>query len=267
MAMKIEKIAEGKKKEGRPGLIGAAGLGAGALTTRISWLPLTGRKKVYHATLKERLKGIKREGIRPKYSTTGAIAAKGIKGLKGIPEEALGISGKLAKGGIYVTADPRTARMMAYIRDPDLWAALGFRRFKKGKILRIAMDYDKWKRMKPDVEFIREFSRRIPKGMKDPTKVREEIISALDPEFYEKAKIQAARGTQRIEPSEILDVSKASERAKRVFRKSPKYIKKYPRRFSKGLVGAIAGLAAMGYGGKKVYQAIKKPGVNRNTDK
>ncbi|KKN31756.1 hypothetical protein LCGC14_0820710 [marine sediment metagenome] len=258
MGMMIEKIARKKESVKETGSIKkpVIAIVSGSVIAKASWPALTGRKKVYHGTTRKAFEGIKREGIRPKY--VGGAS-------RGLPQPE-----KLVRGRVYVTEKPRIGRLMMHQAlhpkaarriERTGWEAAGkfitmqYRTPKRGKLLTVMMDYDKWKKMKADPEMLAAMDFDVALDVATGGKIPQKVPPGHP--MYKQIKAVSAHGRQIISPSEIRGASKVRERAARVLKNLPKYIKKYPGRFSLAVAGTLAGSGLVGYGIKGIAEKFR----------
>jgi hypothetical protein len=179
---------------------------------------IMGTQRVYHGTTADRWKEIRKAGLDPKFGGTGAAAHAGSEKFKGG-----------SKGRVHVTRSKGTARFFADFGKGHTG--------KKGKIIPINMDYDKYLRMEADPDII---------GVNAPKPLQRYL---------------GTRGTEKVTPEEIKG-STATLRAKAKNRlgKLPGYVRKHPGRFGLGLAGLGAGAYLAQKGARNLVERRKSNG-------
>lgn len=237
--------------------VGGIGVGLGLLaTTKKSHL--TGREVRWHSTDKSNIKSIKEGGIKSKFAADPNNITNKI--VKDVP-----ISEK--EGLVYLAKKKNLANAVGRTRDTFAQGKAG-----KSKTLKVVFDYDELKKRKKVANpELRGFDK---KGW---GKYRLSILKEDLPNIGEKlkegglveklTKIVSDIEYNNLGPkgTDVLkgDVSAKNIKGSKYFEKNSakkiaNYIKNNPKRFTKQAVKGAVGIAAVGYGVKKLYDANKK---------
>jgi len=196
----FEKSAR-KKDDDHPDIETAGGLVLG----RGAKHQILGTKRMYHGTTEDRARLIRQQGLDPAKGGTGAGAHVGSQYFS-----------ERSRGKIHATGNIPTAFMFSRIGAKKTG--------EKGRVLRLNVDYDRYRRMEVDPDMAGAF----------------------------RSKYLGARTTEPITIHEIKgSEARFSDKARRRLRRLPEYIRHNPGRFGLGIgrtLGAGALLALGGHG-------------------
>jgi len=243
----LQKLARemSEAEKARAALAGAGATGAGLAAVRPAKERITGRMKLFHGTTPEAAQRIRAEGLRPA-SATGA---------KGITEEVLGKE-IASKPLVYMHPSKLTAKTyqeQAKALAEGGWEGVQARRAEAavdplGTLL--AKPKGVVEAQLPYTEYAKKFRANPETGGSVLGSLRKGIdpISHIDLAHRTKTieggvspqHIVGGKGFQRLGKREVIN-----------------YAKKHPGRFASGIGLGLGGAAALGYGGKKLFDVAR----------
>ena len=287
----FEKVARNIDKESNKEKIQTAGTAvAGAKMIHSSKDRVLGQKTLYHGTSSKNWESIKKEGIKANRGGQGASSLIDNKGYIENSQNKVHLTGSKIKARMYAGLDKATESMKGtpemqrfselkkkhiapgqtqpsftsysdmeeYNKANQAYAKKLFseslKRKNQGKLMKVKMGYDKYKKMEIDPDeaggvIMREFG----DGIK--SKKGKALLESI-------AKHQASRGSFDIGKDEIVGLHKTSKRLKNTAKNLPDYIKNNKGRFGSGVAMATLGTAMIGNSIKRgKNQSEKKASV------
>lgn len=277
----FEKVAKNENKEPNKEKAQAAGIGAiGTKMVHSSKDRILGQKTLYHGTSSKNWENIKNEGLKANKGGSGASHIIDNKEYVDNSKNKVHLTGSKWKARMYAGMDKAMDKLkdspemqkanelkQKHIRPGANYpvfdtfeemreyskaqGAFGKKLFaeslnpkNKGKVIKVKMDYNKYKKMEIDPDeaggqLMNEFSEKIK------SKKGKALLESV-------ARHQAARGNIDVGKDEIVGLHKASKRLKNTAQNLPNYIKNNKGRFGSGVAMATLGTAMIGESVRRV---------------
>lgn len=271
----FEKVAKNVDKESNKDKVQTVGMGAiGAKMIHGSKDRILGQKTLYHGTSSKNWESIKNEGLKANRGGQGASSIIDNSEYVKNSQNKVHLTGNKSKARMYAGLEKATESMKGtpemqrfnelrkkYIKPgeehPVFESAKDMKEYSKaseeankriftealksknqGKVVKIKMNYDKYKKMEVDPDevgglIMREFSDEIK------SKKGKALLESI-------AKHQASRANFDIGKDEIVGLHKTSKRLKNTAKNLPSYIKNNKGRFGSGVAMAALGTAMIG---------------------